>query len=90
MFALFKKDRQLSDLHKDLSLDEKTMPHVYDIVTLRQLHNDLLLDEKTMPHVYDIVSRIYGSYTTTYFLMGKQCLMFMLMLAASWVCTLEP
>ena len=45
MFALFRKDRQLSDLHKDLSLDEKTMPHVYDIVTLRQLHKDLLLDE---------------------------------------------
>ena len=60
MFALFRKDRQLSDLHKDLSLDEKTMPHVYDIVTLRQLHNDLLLDEKTMPHVGVDVSRFLG------------------------------
>ena len=37
MFALFRKDRQLSDLHKDLSLDEKTMPHVYDIVTLPKI-----------------------------------------------------
>ena len=59
MFALFRKDRQLSDLHKDLSLDEKTMPHIYDIVTLRQLH-DLLLDEKTIPHVYVDVSRFLG------------------------------
>ena len=60
MFALFRKERQLSDLDKDLPLDEKTMPHVYDIVTLWQLHNDLLLDEKTMPHVYVDVSRFLG------------------------------
>ena len=49
-----------------------------------------------MPHVYVIVSRIYGrlflylmnsksdaTYTRTYLLMRKQCLMFMLLLAAS-------
>ena len=39
------------------------MPHVYDIVTLRQLHNDLLLDEKTMPHVYVDVGRFLGVHT---------------------------
>ena len=44
---------------------------------------ELYLDEKTMPHVYVIVSRIYGSYTRSYILMRKQCLMFMLLLAAS-------
>ena len=36
-----------------------------------------------MPHVYVIISRIYGSYTRSYFLMRKQCIMFMLLLAAS-------
>ena len=53
-------------------------------------------NEKIMPHVYVIVSRIYGrlflylmnsksdaTYTRTYLLMRKQCLMFMLLLAAS-------
>ena len=35
-----------------------------------------------MPHVYVIVSRIYGSYTRSYILMRKQCIMFMLLLAA--------
>ena len=30
-----------------------------------------------MPHVYVIVSRIYGSYTRSYILMRKQCIMFM-------------
>ena len=57
---------------------------------------ELYLDEKTMPHVYVIVSRIHGSlflylmnsksdatYTRTYLLMRKQCLMFMLLLAPS-------
>ena len=44
---------------------------------------ELYLDEKTMPHVYVIVSRIYGSYTRSYILMRKQCLMFMLLLATS-------
>ena len=44
---------------------------------------ELYLDEKTMPHVYVIVSRIYGSYTRSYILMRKQCIMFMLLLAAS-------
>ena len=34
MFALFRKDGRLSDLNKDLSLDEKTMPHVYVNVSL--------------------------------------------------------
>ena len=60
------------------------------------LHKELYLDEKTMHHVYVIVSRIYGrlflylmnsksdaTYTRTYLLMRKQCLMFMLLLAAS-------
>ena len=49
-----------------------------------------------MPHVYVIVRRIYGrlflyltssksdvTYTRTYILMRKQCLMFMSLLAAS-------
>ena len=49
-----------------------------------------------MPHVYVIVSRIYGgllfylmksksdaTYTRTYFLMRKQCLIYILLLAAS-------
>ena len=40
-----------------------------------------------MPHVYVIVSRIYGSYTRTYLLMRKQCLMFMLLLDASTAVT---
>ena len=44
---------------------------------------ELYLDEKTMPHVYAIVIRIYGSYTRSYILMRKQCIMFMLLLAAS-------
>ena len=57
---------------------------------------ELYLDEKTMHHVYVIVSHIYGrlflylmnsklgaTYTRTYLLMRKQCLMFMLLLAAS-------
>ena len=50
---------------------------------------ELYLDEKTMPHVYVIVSHIYSRLflylmnsksDTTYI---KQCLMFMLLLAAS-------
>ena len=40
-----------------------------------------------MPHAYVIVSRIYGSYTGSYILMRKQCLMFMLLLAASTAVT---
>ena len=48
---------------------------------------ELYLDEKTMPHVYVIVSRIYRSYTRSYILMRKQCLMFMLLLAASTAVT---
>ena len=36
-----------------------------------------------MPYVYLIVSRIYGSYTRSYIFMTKQCIMFMLLLAAS-------
>ena len=44
---------------------------------------ELYLDEKTMHHVYVIVTRIYGSYTRSYVLMRKQCVMFMLLLAAS-------
>ena len=61
---------------------------------------ELYLDEKTMPRVYVIVSRIYGrlflylmnsksdaTYTRTYLLMKKQCLMFMLLLAASTAVT---
>ena len=42
-----------------------------------------------MPHVYVIVSCIYGSYTRRYILMRKQCLMFMLLLAASTAVTQE-
>ena len=62
----------------------------------QQLHKELYLDEKTMRHVYVIVSCIYGrlflylmnsksdiTYTRTYLLMRKQCLIFMLLLAAS-------
>ena len=68
----------------------------YCYTHLRQLHKELYLDEKTMRHVYVTVSRIYGrlflylmnsksdaTYTRTYLLMRKQCLMFMLFLAAS-------
>ena len=40
-----------------------------------------------MPYVYVIVRRIYGSYTRTYLLMSKQCLMFMLLLDASTAVT---
>ena len=70
------------------------VPHEQQIG--RHLHKDLSLDEKTMPRVYVIVSQIYGrlflylmnsksdaTYTRTYHLMRKQCLMFMLLLAAS-------
>ncbi|CAH3107614.1 unnamed protein product [Porites lobata] len=64
---------------------------IYGSYARSYLHKDLSLDEKTMPHVYVIVSRIYGrlflylmnsksdaTYTRTYLLMRKQCLMFML------------
>ena len=44
---------------------------------------NLYLDEKTMPHVYVIVSRIFDSYTRSYILLRKQCIMFMLLLTAS-------
>ena len=57
---------------------------------------DLYLDDKTMPHVCVIVSCIYrrlflylmnsksdATYTTTYLFIRKQCLTFMLLLAAS-------
>ena len=70
------------------------VPHKQQIG--RHLHKDLSLDEKTMTHVYVIVSRIYGrlflylinsksdaTYPRTYLLMRKQCLMFMLLSAAS-------
>ena len=70
------------------------LPHEQQIG--RHLHKDLSFDEKTMPHVYVIVSRIYGrlflylinsksdaTYTKIYLLMRKQCLMFMLLSAAS-------
>ena len=69
---------------------------------LRQLHKELY-DEKTMHHVYILVSRIYGrlflylmnsksdtTYTRTYLLMRKQCLMFMLLLAASECAEKKP
>ena len=45
-----------------------------------------------MPHVYVIVSCIYGSYPRSYVLMRKQCIMLMLLLAAStadYFCTLN-
>ena len=106
-------------LHKDLSLDEKTIPHVYVIVSriygrlFLYLMNSksnatytrtyLLMRIKTMPHVHVIVSCIYGrlflylinsksdaTYPRTYLLMRKQCLMFMLLSAAStadYICT---
>ena len=77
------------------------VPHEQQIG--RHLHKDLSLDEKTMPHVYVIVSRIYGrlflylmnsksdaTYTRTYHLMRKQCLMFMLLLAASERAEINP
>ena len=48
---------------------------------------ELYLDEKTMPHVYVIIRRVYGSYTRSYILMRKQCLMFMLLLDASMAVT---
>ena len=45
-------------------------------------------DDQTQPtFVYVIVTRIYGSYTRSYILMRKQCLMFMLLLAASTAVT---
>ena len=40
-----------------------------------------------MPYVHVIVRRIYGSYTSSYILMRKQCLMFMLLLDASTAVT---
>ena len=40
-----------------------------------------------MPRVYVIVRRINGSYTRSYILMRKQCLMFMLLLDASTAVT---
>ena len=78
------------------------LPHEQQIG--RHLHKDLSFDEKTMPHVYVyIVSRIYGrlflypinsksdaTYTRTYLLMRKQCLMFMLLLAASERAEINP
>ena len=77
------------------------IPHEQQIG--RHLHKDLSLDEKTMPHVYVIVSRIYGrlylylinsksdaTYPRTYLLMRKQCLMFMLLLAASERAEINP
>ena len=70
---------------------------------LRQLQKELYLDQKTMHHVYILVSRIYGrlflylmnsksdtTYTRTYLLMRKQCLMFMLLLAASECAEKKP
>ena len=70
------------------------IPHEQQIG--RHLHKDLSLDEKTRTHVYVIVSRIYGrlflylinsksdaTYPRTYLLMRKQCLIFMLLSAAS-------
>ena len=74
------------------------MPHVYVIVSriYGSYTRSYYLDEKTMHHVYVIVSCIYGrlflylinsksdaTYTRTYPLMRKQCLMFVLLLAAS-------
>ena len=66
------------------------------LATSTPVTQELYLGEKTMHHVYVIVSRIYGrlflylmnsksdaTYTRTYLLMRKQCLMFMLLLAAS-------
>ena len=43
-----------------------------------------------MPHVYVIVSGISGSYTRSYILMRKECLMFMLLLAASERAEINP
>ena len=43
-----------------------------------------------MPHVYVIVSRIYSSYTRSYNLRRKQCLLFMLLLAASTAAYFVP
>ena len=50
---------------------------------------ELYLNAKTMPHVYVIVRRIFGSYTRSYILMRKQCVMFMLLLDASSAVTQE-
>ena len=60
-------------LHKDLSLDEKTMPHVYVIVS--RIYGRLFL--------YLMNSKSNATYTRTYLLMRKQGLMFMLLSAAS-------
>ena len=59
--------------HKDLSQDEKTMPHVY--LTVSHIYSRLFL--------YLMNSKSDATYTRTYFLMRKQCLVFMLLLAAS-------
>ena len=66
------------------------------LATSTVVTQELYLDEKTMSHVYVVFSRIYGSlflylvnsksdatYTRTYLLMRKQCLVCMLLLAAS-------
>ena len=42
----------------------------------------IIIDIHTIVNLH-IVSRIYGSYTRNYLLMRKQCLMYMLLLAAS-------
>ena len=60
-------------LHKDLSLDEKTMLHVYVIVS--RIYGRLL--------VYLMESKSDATYIRTYLLMRKQCFMFVLLLAAS-------
>ena len=88
---------------KSQRVNEKTMRHVYVIVNASTAHKELYLDEKTMHHVYILVSRIYGrlflylmnsksdtTYTRTYLLMRKQCLMFMLLLAASECAEKKP
>ena len=66
------------------------------LATSAAVTQGVYLDEETMHHVYVIVSRISGrlflylmnsksdaTYTRTYLLMRKQCLMFILLLAAS-------
>ena len=64
------------------------VPHEQQIG--RHLLKDLSLDEITIPHVYVIVSHIYNSYTRSYILMRKQCIMFRLLLAASERAEINP
>ena len=89
----------LQQLHKSYTcilMRKQCLMFMLLLAASTAITQELYLDEKTVPHICVIVSRIYGSsfqyhmnrksdatYTKTYLLMRKQCLVFMLMLAAS-------